>query len=225
MKTRLPLLLSFVFAHGAFGAEPAAATAVFVNPNAAEHVEIREIGEKAINRVAITLVNEVNAAVAKSGADKAVDFCHLKALPMTGQIIAGMPRVTAVKRTSLRLRNPANAPDAHEKVALSKVERDIEDGNPPKLLMQRIERPGEKPEWRLYRPMAVAPQCLTCHGPSDSLSPELKARLAERYPDDKALDYTAGQWRGLIRVSISDTPPPAAAPAKGAPAAKSTPKA
>lgn len=56
-------------------------------------------------------------------------------------------------------------------------------------------------------------------------SPELKARLAERYPDDKALDYTAGQWRGLIRVSISDTPPPAAAPAKGAPAAKSTPKA
>ncbi|MBL9207411.1 MAG: DUF3365 domain-containing protein [Opitutaceae bacterium] len=213
MKTRLFLLLPFVFVHGAFGAETASATAVFVNPNAPEHVEIRDIGEKAINRVAMTLVNEVNAAVAKNGADKAIDFCHLKALPMTGQIITGMPRITAVKRTSLRLRNPANAPDAHEKVALARVEHDIEDGNPPRLLMQRIDRPGKKPEWRLYRPMAVAPQCLTCHGPSESLSPELRARLAERYPDDKALNYTAGQWRGLIRVSISDTPPSPAAPA------------
>ena len=155
--------------------------------------------------------------MAKSGAELAVDVCHLKALPLTGEIISGMPRITGVKRTSLRLRNPANAPDAAEQLALKRVEKNIEAGVMPKVLVQEIDLPGGKSEWRVYRPVGVAQQCVTCHGPPDSFSPGLQARLKQRYPNDQATGYATGQWRGLIRVSVSD------APAARVPAAKAPP--
>lgn len=90
--------------------------------------------------------------------------------------------------------------------------------------MQRVDLPGGKPEWRVYRPVGIAPQCVTCHGPRESLDAGLVARLAEKYPDDQATGYAAGQWRGLIRVTVGDAPPPAAVPTKAAPPGKQTRK-
>ena len=213
MTTRLVLVLVAALTPVA-AADSSEVTTSFIDPDSADVREIREIGERAINRIGVTLINEVTVAVAKHGAEKAVDVCHLKALPLTGEIISGVPRVTAVKRTSLRLRNPANRPDAAEVVALARVEKDIGSGVLPKLLIQKIESPGQKPEWRVYRPVGVAQQCVTCHGPRESLAPELQARLAKRYPDDQATGYAVGQWRGLIRVTVAEAPPPA--PAKAA---------
>jgi hypothetical protein len=234
MKTRLPLLVALALAGSATAPvhaadTPAAASpalsASFVDPEAPENREVREIGERAINRLGVTLVNEVAVAVSKSGAEKALDVCHLKALPLTGEIVSGMPRITAVKRTSLKVRNPANAPDAADQLALEKVDKDIQSGTLPKVLLQRVDRPGAKPEWRVYRPVGMAQQCVTCHGPTESLTPELRARLGELYPKDQATGYAAGQWRGLLRVSVSDTPPPPPpAPAKTAPATKAPKK-
>lgn len=212
MKTRL--LPGFALVLTALASLPAADTtavsATFVDPDAPENTEIRDLGERAINRLGVTLINEVTIAVKKSGATKAVDVCHLKALPLTGEIIAGMPRITSVKRTSQKLRNPANAPDEAEKLALAHVEKELAAGRLPKVLVQRVDSTGGKPEWRVYRPVGVAPQCVTCHGPREALEPELQARLAERYPADQATGYAVGQWRGLIRVSVGDAPPPVA---------------
>jgi hypothetical protein len=209
-------LLSLITVANLAAADAPPVDAEFVDPDAAENAEVRDLGERAINRLVVTLVNEVSVAVAKGGAEKAVDVCHLRALPLTGEIIAGMPRITGVKRTSLKLRNPANAPDAAEQLALARVEKDLQGGTLPKVLVQRIDRPDGKPEWRVYRPVGVAPQCVTCHGPAESLSPELLARLKERYPQDQATGYAAGQWRGLIRVSVGEAPPaaPKTPPAK-----------
>jgi len=222
MKTRVPF--GVALALSALAAAPAANTptvsAVFVDPDAPAHTEIRDIGERAINRLGVTLVNEVTVAVARGGATKAVDVCHLRALPLTGEIIAGMPRITAVKRTSQKLRNPANAPDEAEKLALTQVEKELAAGRLPKVLVQRINLPGGKPEWRVYRPVGIAPQCVTCHGPRESLDAGLVARLAEKYPDDQATGYAAGQWRGLIRVTVGDAPAPAAKAAPAGQAAK-----
>lgn len=218
MKTRLPLIVALALTRASAAENSPNASpelsAAFVEPDSVEVAEIRDVGERAINRLGVTLVNEVTVAVAKSGAEKAIDVCHLKALPLTGEIVAGMPRIMSVKRTSLRLRNPANAPDAADTLALARVAKDIQSGILPKVLVQRIERPGTKPEWRVYRPIGVAQQCVTCHGPRELLAPDVLARLEKRYPEDEATGYTVGQWRGLIRVSVAEPPPPS--PAKSA---------
>jgi len=93
-------------------------SAAFVDPDAAHVAEIRALGEHVIMQLGGTLLNEVTTAVTQSGPEKAIEVCHLKALPLTRETMSGQPRITEVKRTSQRLRNPANAPDAAEKLAL-----------------------------------------------------------------------------------------------------------
>jgi Protein of unknown function (DUF3365) len=210
MKNRinLPAVLLFTCALSvAPAADQPNVSARFIDPEAPECSEARGIGERAINRLTLTMVNEVAGAVAKVGAEKAVEVCHLKAVPTTGLVIKDTPRITAVKRTSLRLRNPANAPDAAEQLALKRVEQDLEKGVLPKVLVQQIDLPGNKCEWRVYRLIGILPQCVACHGPKDSLSSELQTLLKERYPSDQATGYALSQWRGLVRVTVAEAPP------------------
>lgn len=189
------------------GADTDAIKARLVDDASPEVAEIRKLGEDAINRLATTLVREVTAAMAKEGAAAAVDSCHLKAVPMTNGTVAGLPRIIAMKRTSLKLRSPANAPDAAEKLVLDHIQQLLDYGDPPPpLLVQRVETPGTAPEWRVYKPIGMMPKCLVCHGDPDGQPDTLRAKLAERYPADQATGYNPGEWRGLIRVTVADTP-------------------
>jgi hypothetical protein len=44
--------------------------------------------------------------------------------------------------------------------------------------------------------------CLNCHGTDDFLSKEIKNFLKEKYPEDKATGYKAGDFRGAVSVKI-----------------------
>lgn len=181
--------------------------ASLVDIDAPEVAEVRQLGENAINQLANTLVREVNTALAKGGAEAAVDTCHLQAVPIVKGTLAGLPRITAMKRTSLRLRSPANAPDPAEQLVLEFIRQEMEMGeNPPPLLVQRVENPPAAPEWRVYKPLGVMPKCLACHGDPAEQSAALKAKLSAHYPADQATGYKAGQWRGLMRVTVADAP-------------------
>jgi predicted CXXCH cytochrome family protein len=56
--------------------------------------------------------------------------------------------------------------------------------------------------YRYYAPIKVGLLCLSCHGPHDSLGPEVRAILDDRYPEDKAVNYSLGELRGVLRVFI-----------------------
>jgi cytochrome c553 len=202
---------------GAFAATEPAVNARFVEPKTPQETERLAIGERTINRLTMTLVREVAGAGTPEGAEKALDVCHLKALPATGVIIKDEPRIVGFKRTSQKLRSPANAPDTAEQLVLNRIQKNLEDGVAPKTLLQQIDLPDGKSEWRVYKAVAVLPQCAACHGPSENLSPEMQARLKERYPDDKANRYAPGNWRGIVRVTVADPPPTPPPAAKAAP--------
>jgi hypothetical protein len=195
----------------------AEAQASFVEPSTPEVRSVRDTGDRAIDRLAYTMVTDIMSAVARDGPVKALDVAHLKGLPTTGGTVAGLPRITAMKLTSLKVRNPANAPDPAEKLALDRVQSDLEAGTPPAVLVQRVDLPGEAHEWRVYKPLAVLKDCVACHGRSESQSAELRAALQQRYPDDQAIGYRAGELRGLFRVTVAE-PSPAAPPPQPAPA-------
>jgi hypothetical protein len=207
----LPIVLSAAGTAAPRSTDPAAQPkAEFVNPDAPEVTEIRLIGDRAINRLAYSLVTEAAHAVSKNGEFGALAVCHLKDITAAGPVIADMPRIVAWKRTSLRLRDPANAPDPADLLALIRVQLELSTGNvPPKILVQRLEQPDGTTEWRVYKPVAVLKGCVACHGRSDTLASELRAELARRYPADQATGYAQGEWRGLVRVTVA-----AAAPAK-----------
>ena len=56
-----------------------------------------------------------------------------------------------------------------------------------------------KRQFRFMKAIPTGALCLQCHG--SSISPEVSARLAELYPDDKATGYATGDIRGAFVVT------------------------
>jgi hypothetical protein len=54
---------------------------------------------------------------------------------------------------------------------------------------------------RYAEPLVIGPPCVTCHGAE--LSPEVKAALAARYPDDRATGYAQGDLRGVAWAEVA----------------------
>jgi len=182
--------------------DPADAT----NPTIAA---IRQSGESMIDRVGHMMIFEIERAVADKGLAKAVESVHLKSLALP-KAEPAQPRITAVKLTSLELRNPANRPDAADRSALEIINTALHEGSEvPGVLVQQLDRPGQPSEWRVYRPVTTMPLCLKCHGPAEGLAPDVRTQLTQKYPLDQAVGYTAYKWRGVIRISLG-APEPAA---------------
>ena len=72
------------------------------------------------------------------------------------------------------------------------------DTDPPDYVVQK----ASSREYRYYKPLVVVPPCLACHGDPADMEPELRSTLEALYPEDLATGYEAGDFRGLIRVSI-----------------------
>ncbi len=108
-----------------------------------------------------------------------------------------------VGRTSLKLRNPGNAPDAWESGVLQKFEERRAGGEGPDTLAyaEIVEEGGDK-YFRFMKGIVMPPAekmpCLMCHG--DNIDAKTAAMLDELYPQDEARGYKAGQVRGAFTL-------------------------
>jgi hypothetical protein len=106
-----------------------------------------------------------------------------------------------VRRISDRLRNPLNAPDATEARELERMRvLDAQESLPTEII--RFVEQGESRSLHLLRPIRIQQPCLACHGATESMDPEVRQLLSERYPDDRATGYRAGQLRGAVSVRV-----------------------
>lgn len=217
MKTKLfsaALALGCLVFLGVLSAEtpPAAAEKpvfTWVEPTDPTVADFVKVGDKTIDHVGGSLIGEVNRVLAKNSPGAAVDILHLRHYTPP-KAVEGQPVVTAIKRTSLRVRNPANAPDDGDQLALNLISDRMQEGlSMPDLLVQKVDHAGLPTEWRVYKPIGVATRCLTCHGDKEQIPLDVQAVLELRYPEDRATGYTSNQWRGLIRISLEKPAPPA----------------
>ncbi|HXF05334.1 MAG TPA: DUF3365 domain-containing protein [Blastocatellia bacterium] len=107
-----------------------------------------------------------------------------------------------VRRVSLGYRNPKDIPDDYERQKLEEFDRLNRE---KKLANEYFEvvREGQRDYLRYMRPLIAGPMCITCHGEKANIPPEVKAILAEKYPDDRATGYHTGDVRGAISVKIA----------------------
>ena len=107
----------------------------------------------------------------------------------------------AIRRVSLKNRNPKAVPDAWERAVLEDFDRRQAAGeNPADLEKAEIVADGGTRMVRYMKALPVQDVCVKCHGPADQITSEVKAKLAEIYPDDKATGYKRGQIRGALTV-------------------------
>lgn len=164
----------------------------------ADDIEARVAASNtAIQSFGSALQTELLQAMQRGGPLEAIDVCHQRA----PSIAAEIARETgwSVGRTSLKHRNPANAPDQWERTVLEGFDAALAEGRPPAQLQHHevVEGPDGK-EFRFMRAIPTAGLCLTCHG--TDLSGEVTHALERLYPDDQATGYTEGQIRGAFTI-------------------------
>lgn len=151
------------------------------------------------------LLKVLNDQIAKSGPDGAIEVCRDEAPKMAKA--ASEQTGWAVRRVSLRNRNPKAVPDAWEEATLREFDRRAAAGEPPATLEKaELVQEGGQSVQRYMRALPTQPVCLECHGETKELSPAVSAKLSALYPQDKATGYGIGQIRGAITIRRNATP-------------------
>ncbi len=174
-------------------------------PKAAAPVIAKELHPNVVSSRALVkrfggaLKKALMAGLSAGGPAKAIGVCNLKA-PQIAQELKTDPG-WSIRRTSLKLRNKANAPDNWEQATLEQFERLKEGGLPIEQMEASAMIDGR---FRYMKAIGTAPVCLNCHG--KGLPAELIGTIKKAYPDDVARGYQVGDVRGAFSVTRTISP-------------------
>lgn len=159
-----------------------------------------EASRNAVKQLQGSLVTELQAAMKSGGPVNAIEVCNKTASVIAGDI--SRQHGWKVGRTSLKYRNPKNAPDAWETRVLQDFERRKAAGeNPANLEYYEIVKLDGKPAFRYMKalPIPEGAPCLACHG--QKLDPAVAAKINKLYPQDKATGFKTGDLRGAVTIT------------------------
>lgn len=159
-----------------------------------------DMGGPAADALAGGLVGRLTQVMDQDGAAAALEFCSEEALVLTAGIQTDHDERLALKRTTLRWRNPANAPDTWEERVLEYLH--ALERQDPESVPSELTAAGPEGTLRYYRVLRTAPMCLNCHGDIPALDRHVRDQIRTLYPNDRATGYQAGDLRGVIRVEI-----------------------
>lgn len=142
---------------------------------------------------------ELSAAIKAGGPVNAIGVCNEVAPEIAASVSAGSG--WTVGRSSHRLRNPDNAPDAFTAAAIAEfLEREAAGESPDDLVKAAIVEEDGQRVFHMVKAIPTGDLCVNCHG-GDEVKPEVEAKLTQLYPDDAARGFAAGQMRGVFTLS------------------------
>ena len=145
------------------------------------------------------LLSVLDEEIKKSGPEGAIGVCREKAPAMAKA--ASEKSGWAIRRVSLKNRNPKAVPDAWEEAVLKEFDKRAAAGEKPTGLEKgEVVMEGDKKMYRYMKALPTQDLCLGCHGTSDRISPAVQAKLKELYPADQAVGYHAAEIRGAITL-------------------------
>lgn len=144
----------------------------------------------------------LKSAIAAGGHVGAIDTCASVA-PAIAERLSEESGAT-VRRTALKARNPVAKPDAFERETMSAWIRGPVDAEGRPVVRAAVVRAatgqagGGGAEYRWMRAIPAQPMCLACHG--KAIAPDVQKAIDARYPEDKAIDFEAGDLRGAFSI-------------------------
>jgi len=168
--------------------------------SAAANQEIKQEAKAAIMKMGKSLKMHMKQNMKSGGVEKAAAFCSSEATELSKKINATYKEGVSVKRISLKYRNPAAKPAKDEAEVLEAIERDIKAGKKvPPMIVKEI----AKNSYKVYKPLYMDKGvCLTCHGSAEVRDEKAYKLIKEKYPNDKAVGYKKGDFRGAFVVTI-----------------------
>lgn len=137
-------------------------------------------------------------AIQQKGTAGALEFCNIKALPLTDSIAS--LKNAQIKRVSDKPRNPKNIANKEELGYISYFKGVIASEIDPKPIIKEADG-----KVNFYFPITTNAMCLQCHGkPNEEVQPATVAKLQDLYPSDKALGYSTNEVRGIWAISFDE---------------------
>ncbi|HPF35673.1 MAG TPA: DUF3365 domain-containing protein [Candidatus Krumholzibacteria bacterium] len=154
----------------------------------------------AMEKLGDSLKSALQAAMKEGGPINALGVCNVKAVPIAETI--STEEGLLVGRTALKTRNPDNAPDGWEEATLLDFQARLDADEKLKDLeaWTVITDDAGHRTFRYMKAIGTMPMCLKCHG--ERLDSEVAARVAELYPQDRAVGFKAGDLRGAFSVRM-----------------------
>lgn len=166
-------------------------------------VEVNEHQVAGMRKTAMEFMKDLKgiliSQIQTNGILQAVSVCSDTAQVLTNNF--GVQKGVYIKRVSLRNRNVNNAPDDFEKMILNKFTM-MQQNNElsGETEYAEIVEEGEFKYLRYVKPILVQAECLNCHGSENEIMPEVKQLISQAYPDDKAIGYKIGDFRGVVSL-------------------------
>lgn len=157
---------------------------------------IEEIGMNYALSTKKILGKNLMSAIQKKGTLNALEFCNIKAMPLTDSMATKYN--ATIKRVSDKNRNPKNKANAEELHYIEQFKADLVANKEPKPVV--IEK-GNKVQF--YYPIPTNTMCLQCHGTTENLKPEVRAKTLKLYPKDLAIGYSENQVRGMWSITFN----------------------
>lgn len=149
-------------------------------------------GTMLAKKMYLELLQQLQHAIDSLGYYESVRFCNQNAIPITDSVSKNFG--IKAKRTSLKLRNPTNAPDSLEKQILLMYEKTQE--RKPVVIRTND-------GIRFFTPIFIANFCLTCHGIPYQDIPDVTLKALDKwYPNDHARNYQLYDIRGIWSITF-----------------------
>ena len=139
------------------------------------------------------LMKNVGEQMQKGGPELALEFCNIKAMPLTTSM--SEKHGLEISRVSDKSRNPKNVANPEELKLIDQYKK--------QLLAGELLKPV-RTETHYYEALVTNAMCLQCHGePGKNIPPKVAAKISELYPADLAMGYKENEVRGLISIKTN----------------------
>jgi len=156
--------------------------------------------QSAIKEFSTALKASLTTAMVSGGSVEAITVCNNTAPAIAAEL--SKKYAMDIARTSLKVRNPENAPDDWETEVLNDFEKRKKQGEQINTLtFKTIENTEQGQQMRMMKAIATDKVCLICHG--TKISEHTQAVLDKYYPDDQATGYKLGDIRGAFSIQKS----------------------
>ena len=158
---------------------------------------ILEKGKKLTAFTFSKLSTVLKSKMKEGGVHEAISYCNVSAFSLVDSI--SKENNVTIKRVSLKYRNPANQPDSLEAVVINNFKNSIENKTEVKPVVY-----SDSSSDLYFAPILTKGLCLSCHGtPGKHISESDYAFILEKYPNDKAINFSSGDLRGIWSISFN----------------------
>lgn len=170
--------------------------------------DFKQQAQESLNPLKKNLMATLMRELEKSAAH-AVKACQLEA-PMISERAEQETRVVKINekeysiklgRTSHRVRNQDNLPAKWVQTYLDSFKGRKDINNQEEIIVVKLDQGS----FGYLEPISLGPMCMTCHG--GDIDEDLYDVILSQYPDDRAIDFDLGEFRGFFWVEFHETRP------------------